>query len=944
MSRRWYIKTKNGKRGPYSKRRLQRYVDAGAIPANAGIGDGSGRWVAAAKIEGLCFPEEALEKMRLANRAKRGDSESVESINEGDSRLDAQMESIAVDLGLAIDAAEQLTGDDSEQPILRDEQQDEQLRQAEIDAEAKSKELETRSAETDRRAEETDRRAAEIESLSLDLQRRTKELEDRVAELPAQEQSFQEREASIEQRKQENDARDQTLTQLATKLESREQELESRQEKLESREQELESRQEKLESREQELESRQEKLESREQELESREQGLESREQELTAKSDQLDTQQEEALEEARKRIEVENTARVREFAEQSESLQERERELFESEERIAIDQASCDSLRQGLEQRDSELNSRAAEIDRANESLEERQGALSEKEQAIESKQSELAEQQSLLTERESELDTRDAQVQSAQRDLEAQRMAADADAAALEQLKQNVTALESELASVKETLSEQTSELNVLRDQSLTATADIQQIELSGDLTSVTDPPVEMVLSEKNRLLAEFASRQESLSQRESELIRREEELTRRELKITAIGASADETAGVSAVGQGDIGTKEIRDVESPSFASNELEDLEKPGSVEQSPDSWVRHSEEISTEEVHAGSNSQPSSWREVLAASSDSEDAAQGLPPEIDQGDPRFAPVEAIDAKEEAADLYQVEGADQPFINDPSGAVAESDTAVGVSVLSSEADSSVEGAGGVWGHRLPSEISPDELPAFDGYASGKSDLPDVSTESPKPVEKPGAANPVTLMDIRRKAYEDRFGPCARYDADEDSSMRVDISVHQPAGSRDFTTLVTSGMSDYPIPMPNGQRSVRAELLSYATHVDEVAIEVLRGAAKIPFQNQQALSIGAVGSLSEMKSTLSGSNQSDCVYMLPVVESDSKPIATKDISGSSIQLFWLVTISDAERKLIETNGIHRFLALLEKNNHSVYFDLMRDCYLKRKGWFRR
>jgi len=49
-------------------------------------------------------------------------------------------------------------------------------------------------------------------------------------------------------------------------------------------------------------------------------------------------------------------------------------------------------------------------------------------------------------------------------------------------------------------------------------------------------------------------------------------------------------------------------------------------------------------------------------------------------------------------------------------------------------------------------------------------------------------------------------------------------------------------------------------------------------------------------------------------------------------------------MVTISDAERKLIETSGIHKFLSLLERNKHAVYFDLTRDCYVKRKGWFRR
>ena len=167
---------------------------------------------------------------------------------------------------------------------------------------------------------------------------------------------------------------------------------------------------------------------------------------------------------------------------------------------------------------------------------------------------------------------------------------------------------------------------------------------------------------------------------------------------------------------------------------------------------------------------------------------------------------------------------------------------------------------------------------------------------------------------------------------------------MSVHLPHETRDFATLVTSGMSDYPIPMPNGQRSVRAELLLYATHVDELAIQILRGAAKVPYRKKHGLSIGTTGTLDEMQELLSSSNQQDCVYMLPVIESDSKPIPAKEVIGSVIQLFWLITITDAERNLIESGGIHKFLSLLEKNNHAVYFDLTRECYVKRKGWFRR
>lgn len=199
-------------------------------------------------------------------------------------------------------------------------------------------------------------------------------------------------------------------------------------------------------------------------------------------------------------------------------------------------------------------------------------------------------------------------------------------------------------------------------------------------------------------------------------------------------------------------------------------------------------------------------------------------------------------------------------------------------------------------------------------------------------------------VDLWEFRRQQFKRRFGMPSREHLDPDTQMRVDVIVYPPSGDREMHTLITNGMSDYPIPMPNGQRSVRAELLLYATQVETHAIEILRAAAKIPFRKKQGLSIGTTGTNEELRSLLSGSNQEDCVYMLPVIESDSKPIHAKEQLGSSIQLFWMLTISAAERKLIDNTGIHKFLPLLEKNKHSVYFDLMRECYVKRKGWFRR
>ncbi|KAA5544502.1 hypothetical protein FYK55_09235 [Roseiconus nitratireducens] len=193
-------------------------------------------------------------------------------------------------------------------------------------------------------------------------------------------------------------------------------------------------------------------------------------------------------------------------------------------------------------------------------------------------------------------------------------------------------------------------------------------------------------------------------------------------------------------------------------------------------------------------------------------------------------------------------------------------------------------------------------------------------------------------------RREAYEHRFGPCDQTLVDSDPAMRVDLSIHLPRGDREFCTLVTSGMSDYPIPMPRGQRSVRAELLMYVAQVDDRAINVLRCAAKMPFKHKRGLSIGTTAALGDLDGWLLDSKHRACVYLLPTIEADSKPISVPDDDGGPIQLFWLVTITAAERSVIDGSGIHKFLPLMRKYQHSVCFDPSRECYVKRKRWFRR
>ncbi|TWU00836.1 Chromosome partition protein Smc [Stieleria varia] len=199
---------------------------------------------------------------------------------------------------------------------------------------------------------------------------------------------------------------------------------------------------------------------------------------------------------------------------------------------------------------------------------------------------------------------------------------------------------------------------------------------------------------------------------------------------------------------------------------------------------------------------------------------------------------------------------------------------------------------------------------------------------------------------LWKHRMREFESRFGPCSMVEPPlQDDRMKIDVLVFPPHEERDFTTLATNGMSDYPVAMPHGQRSVLGELLLYVTHVDHNSIALLRSAAMLPYIRKNGLTFGSTTSLADIPgSGVEGSALDNCVYMLPVIDNDSKPMPGLRSGANSIQPFWLVPITSAERKLIDFSGIHKFLPLLEKHHHPIYYDATRECYVKRKGWFRR
>lgn len=616
--------------------------------------------------------------------------------------------------------------------------------------------------------------------------------------------------------------------------------------------------------------------------LRTREQTLKQREDAVQQRTDSLD-QREQSLD--RKAAELQRHQEQLESDRQA--IEQREEQLEAQTAQLAqrqqSEQATLEALRGQVEQFEIALKQKEEVVADLNQQL-ELQRSDRDHEQSLDARSAELDQAAEELEQSREELEESRKELEQSRVELEQARVALDAEREALESDQQALQTQQEQLANDQQELKASSERL-----------AEAEQ-QLAHDRRAFEDQHREFEATKQqwDEGIAEHEAAAEALRRRESECDERERLVSQREAEL-------ERQRDLLQQQQQAIGDAEQSQQEEPATLADDDLLAEKRKLLEE----FAKRQELLSRREAVLMRREDELTRREL----------------DMSQFDPLLPsdapPVEIADAAVETTEVPEVELVFQVDSEEVSDAETQMEMA-----LENDVD--------------PEEPQP-EPSGDDGSGSP-------STWEQFLQDRPDAPSPPDMMGIRSDIYQQRFGPASDCLVDLDEGMRVDVSVHPPNRGRDFTTLVTNGMSDYPIAMPNGQRSVRAELLLYVTHVDEVAVNLLRAAAKLPYQKKQGLSIGTTGGLDDASGLMTGSKQQDCVYLLPVVESDSKPIAAKETLGSSIQLFWLVTITDAERKLIETSGIHKFLSLLEKNSHAVYFDLMRDCYVKRKGWFRR
>jgi hypothetical protein len=215
---------------------------------------------------------------------------------------------------------------------------------------------------------------------------------------------------------------------------------------------------------------------------------------------------------------------------------------------------------------------------------------------------------------------------------------------------------------------------------------------------------------------------------------------------------------------------------------------------------------------------------------------------------------------------------------------------------------------------------------------------------SAPKPPPEEEP-PRKVSRLAAIREKVLPAFFGPEYTVHPDESGEKpAIEILVFEPGTSeqgteRDYTTLVTSGLSDARMPVPEGSPYHRAELLMYVEEPDLTHANVMQWLARLPHQQKTTwYSPGTTMSNGNPPQPIFEDSELDCfLFLSSIVGNDDKVHEELVLDGDPVLMLWVVLITHAERQFIIERGLDDFMNVLDENKHSFVLDEGRKSFVE-------
>jgi len=200
-----------------------------------------------------------------------------------------------------------------------------------------------------------------------------------------------------------------------------------------------------------------------------------------------------------------------------------------------------------------------------------------------------------------------------------------------------------------------------------------------------------------------------------------------------------------------------------------------------------------------------------------------------------------------------------------------------------------------------------------------------------------EAPPAAS--GLMAARNRAMREALGdPDAVY-RDDAADHRVDVHAYgrnftadcdEDAADDDGYVLVTSGMSDRPMPIPAGawgRASPLTELIWYVRKPNSEFVGNLRWLAKLANFDKTWFASGH--RIPMPAPPLSFCPFKTFLLLSPIVRLDRDLFTSVDSGGPPIETLCVHLISEAEYALIKRDGLRRFFDRLDAGGYPLVFD---------------
>ena len=191
------------------------------------------------------------------------------------------------------------------------------------------------------------------------------------------------------------------------------------------------------------------------------------------------------------------------------------------------------------------------------------------------------------------------------------------------------------------------------------------------------------------------------------------------------------------------------------------------------------------------------------------------------------------------------------------------------------------------------------------------------------------------------LREKAYHKLFGSDYQVSHELEIKMpHIDVYICPPRKEgRPFYTLVSGGMSDFPMQLEEGvdHSYARREIILYCDKPDDELIGFVRFFAHFPFEFSTWLGSGhTVPNGAPPKPLFENSILTGTYFMNTLLVSDRKLGEKLVFCGEPVEFLWAIPITQAEMDLKLEKGADALLDLFEQHKHPLVLDRYRSSYV--------